>query len=225
MMDCFDEQMAFKGKGGQRLKYLLFDFDGTLANSAEVYMQAWNTYADTYHYLPVKIEDLQTTNHLTIHERAKKFHFPMHKLTIILPKIYRYFNEHVGDVPLFDGVKEMLEELSKKGYYIAILSSNARENIELILEREQIECIQEVLTSKKLFGKDVVMKKFMKKHRITSDELLYIGDELRDIKACNKLAVPFMWVSWGLDGYELIQLENPKYIAHSPQEIVKHLSS
>ena len=57
----------------------------------------------------------------------------------------------------------------------------------------------------------------------TSDELLYIGDELRDIKACNKLAVPFMWVSWGLDGFELIEKENPTYIAHTQKELIKIL--
>jgi phosphoglycolate phosphatase len=205
------------------VKYILFDFDGTLAISAEVYMHAWNTYAPVYRYLPVKMEDLQETRHLTIHERAKKFHFPMHKLAIILPKIYRYFNEHVADVPLYDGIKEMLEKLAQMGYKIVILSSNAKENIELILEKEKIEVVTEVLTSKRLFGKDTVIKKFMKKRGVTAGELLYIGDELRDIQACNKLGVAFMWVSWGLDGYELIQGEKPKYIAHTPAEIVEHL--
>lgn len=205
------------------MKYILFDFDGTLANSAQVYIDAWNSFADKYKYLPITIDDLAEIQHLDNYSKAKKFHFPMYKLSIILPKIYSYFNEHAHEVPLFNGVKEMLETLSSKGYKIIILSSNEKKNIESVLKREDIRTVSEILSSKKLFGKDKVIKKFMKQHKLEPKQLLYVGDELRDIQACNKLGVPFMWVSWGLDGYELIEKENPTYIANTPEDIVKRL--
>lgn len=206
------------------MKYILFDFDGTLANSAKVYIDAWNSFADKYKYLPITMEDLEEIRHLDNYSKAKKFHFPMHKLSIILPKIYRYFQEHANEVPLFDGVKEMLETLSSKGYSIFILSSNKRENIELVLNREDIHEVTDILSAKKMFGKDVVIKKFMKRYQLMPNEILYVGDELRDIQACNKLGVPFMWASWGLDGFELIKKEKPKYVANTPKDIVSHLS-
>ncbi|MBB5149711.1 MULTISPECIES: HAD-IIIA family hydrolase [Ureibacillus] len=206
------------------MRYIIFDFDGTLANSAEVYVDAWNAYAEKYNYLPLKLEDLQQIRHLDHANKAKKYQFPMHKLTFILPKIYQYFHEHIHEVKLFDGVKEMLESISSMGYTIAILSSNKKENIEAILKREQISTVSEVISVKKLFGKDRAMKKFMKHHQITPQSILYVGDELRDIEACNKVGVPFMWVSWGLDSFELIMKENPTYVVHTPKEIVEELS-
>lgn len=211
-------------KGERKLKYIIFDFDGTLANSAQVYIDAWNSLADKYKYLPITIDDLAEIQHLDNHSKAKKFQFPMHKLSIILPKIYRYFNEHAHEVPLFEGMKEMLETLSSKGYKIIILSSNEKRNIESVLKREDIRTISEILSSKKLFGKDKVIKKFMKQYQLKPEQLLYVGDELRDIQACNKLGVPFMWVSWGLDGYELIEKENPQFIVHTPDDIVAQLN-
>ena len=60
----------------------------------------------------------------------------------------------------------------------------------------------------------------MKLKQVDPDELLYVGDEHRDIIACNKVNVPFMWVSWGIDGFDLIEKENPKYVVHKPEEIV-----
>lgn len=202
------------------MKYVMFDFDGTLADSSGVFMNAWNTYADQYDYDPVVREDLVLTRNLTLQQRAKQFRFPMHKLPLILPKIYRYFKENVNEVKLFDGIKEMLDALSEMGYEITILSSNAKENIELLLQQEQIDTVSQVLTSSKLFGKDTVIKKFLKQRQLSAEQLLYVGDEVRDIIACNKVNVPFMWVSWGLDGYEMIEKEKPKYVVHSPKELL-----
>ena len=178
------------------MKYVIFDFDGTLADSNHLFMKAWNLYADQYHYDRVTEEDTVTSKNLTIHERAKKYRFPMHKLPIILPKVYRYFKEHIDEVQLFEGILEMLNSIQQAGYTIVIISSNAKENIELLLKQQQVHVVSQVLTSSRLFGKDTVIKKFMKQQKLTQDDVLYVGDEIRDIIACNKVGVPFVWVSW-----------------------------
>nr|WP_106785083.1 HAD hydrolase-like protein [Lysinibacillus timonensis] len=206
------------------MKYIMFDFDGTLADSTDVFIQAWNMYAPKYHYDPINREGVIATKHLSIQQRAKAYHFPMHKLPIILPKVYRYFKEHVKEVTVFKGIKELLEALRKEGYQISILSSNAKENIELLLKQEGIHSVSEVLSSSRIFGKDTVIKKFLKKHKLLPNQLLYVGDELRDILACNKVNVPFMWVSWGIDGFDLVEREKPKFVVHSPEEILEKLS-
>lgn len=186
-------------------------------------MHAWNTIAEEYNFERVTKEDLITARNLSIGQRAKKYRFPMHKMPIIIPKIYRYFREHINEVKLFNGISEMLNTLSQKGYVIIILSSNAKENIELLLKQEQIDSVSQVITSSKIFGKDTVLKKFIKQHHLEPKQLLYVGDEVRDILACNKVGVPFMWVSWGIDGYELIEKENPKYVVHTPIEVIETL--
>ena len=206
------------------MKYVIFDFDGTLADSNHLFMKAWNLYADQYHYDRVTEEDKVLSKNLTIHERAKKYRFPMHKLPIILPKVNRYFKEHIDEVQLFEGILEMLNSIQQAGYTIVIISSNAKENIELLLKQQKVHVVSQVLTSSRLFGKDTVIKKFMKQQKLTQDDVLYVGDEIRDIIACNKVDVPFVWVSWGLDGYELIEKENPSYVVHSPKELSELLA-
>lgn len=202
---------------------IIFDFDGTLADSMPLFMQAWNTYAGQFNYLPVSEKDLTASRNLTIQQRAKKYGFPMHKIPVILPKVYQYFKAHMNEVALFDGIKDMLDTLAHNGYRIVIISSNAKENIELFLKQEGIETVSQVLTSSRIFGKDTVIRKYMKQQNVTPSQLLYVGDEVRDIVACNKVAVPFAWVSWGLDGFELIEKERPKFVVHSPQELLDAL--
>ncbi|MED3662047.1 HAD hydrolase-like protein [Ureibacillus sp. FSL K6-8385] len=206
------------------MRYIVFDFDGTLANSAQIYIDAWNAYAEKYGYRPIKFEELREIRDLDYYGKAKKYHFPMHKLSIILPKIQQYFKEHIHEVKLFEGIKEMLESLSSSGYKIAIISSNKKENIRGILERENIHSVDEVISARKLFGKDAAIRRFMKRHQLTAQDLLYVGDELRDIVACNRVGVSFMFVTWGLDGLKLIEREKPAYVANSPKEIVEQLS-
>ncbi|KGR77255.1 HAD hydrolase-like protein [Ureibacillus manganicus] len=201
------------------MKYIIFDFDGTLADSTDVFIKAWNLFAPKYRYDPIDIEDVIATKHMSLSQRAREYHFPMHKLPLIMPKVYRYFKENVKDVKLFEGIKEMLNGLAAEGYQIVVLSSNAKENIELLLKQEGVVSVSEVLTSSRIFGKDTVLKKFMRQNQVTPDQILYVGDELRDIQACNKVNIPFMWVSWGIDGFDLVEKENPKFVAHKPEEI------
>lgn len=206
-------------------KYILFDFDGTLADAAKVYVDAWNAFAETYGYLPLTLEEWQGLKHLNHFEKAEKYRFPVEQLSSILPDIHQYFNEHLHEVKLFDGVKEMLETLFLKGYTIVIVSSNQKENIERILERENIDVVSEVVSVHNLFGKDAAIMQLMEDHHLTPQEMLYVGDELRDIEACNKIGVPFMWVSWGMDGFELIEKEKPAYVAHTPEDIIEQLDN
>ncbi|HWL22498.1 MAG TPA: HAD hydrolase-like protein [Ureibacillus sp.] len=205
------------------MKYIIFDFDGTLADSRDVFIKAWNFFAPKYKYHPIDIDGVNATKHMSIIERARVYNFPMHKLPIIMPKVFGYFKANIKDVKLFEGIKDTLNGLAKEGYEIVVLSSNDKENIKLLLKQEGVQSVSAVLTSSRIFGKDAVLKNFMKQKRANPDQLLYVGDELRDIVACNRVKVPFMWVSWGIDGYDLIEKENPKYVVHRPGEIIQIL--
>lgn len=205
------------------LKYIVFDFDGTLADSTDVFIKAWNLFAPKYRYDPIDVEGVIATKHMSLSQRAREYNFPMYKLPIIMPKVYRFFKENIKEVKLFDGIKDMLNDLTAKGYKIVVVSSNAKENIELLLKQEGVDLVSEVLTSSRIFGKDTVLKKFMKQNKVSPDQILYVGDELRDIQACNKVSIPFMWVSWGIDGFDLVEKENPKFVVHKPEEITRNL--
>ncbi|KMY33003.1 HAD family hydrolase [Lysinibacillus xylanilyticus] len=202
------------------MKYIIFDFDGTLADSTAVFASAWNTIAQKYKFKGIELKEIESLKKLSIAERSKLFDFPMYKLPMILPQFYRLYRQSLNDVHLYDGIKEVLMEIDKKGYKILIISSNSQENILEFLKMNRIHCVSNVLSSTRIFGKDKVIKKFLKDSGVTPSDVFYIGDEQRDIVACKKVGVPIIWVSWGYDAIEVIQQEEPEYKVTTPQEIL-----
>lgn len=206
------------------MKTIIFDFDGTIANSSIVFMNAWNEFAPQYGYLQVDESHIQQIRKLTIQQGAKKYNFPMIKLPFILPKMYSYVHTHIHEVEPYEGMVDVLHLLKKAGYKLVILSSNDQRNIESFLQHHQLLLFDKILTSSKLFGKDRTLKLYMKESGEQPHDIFYIGDELRDFEACKKCRIAFGWVSWGLQGEELIEAAGgiaEKF--YEPAHIVKKL--
>jgi len=202
------------------MKYIIFDFDGTLADSTAVFASAWNTLAQKYKFKGIEFKEIESLKKLSMAERSKLFDFPMYKLPMILPQFYRLYRQSLNEVHLYEGIKDVLTEIDKRGYKILIISSNSQENILEFLKMNGIQCVSNVLCSNRIFGKDKVLKKFLKDSNSTASDVLYIGDEQRDIVACKNVGVPIIWVSWGYDSIEVIQQEEPEYKVNAPKEIL-----
>lgn len=202
------------------MKYVIFDFDGTLVDSQLALLSAWNAVAEKYHFKKVKLEELEDLKKISIKERSKLYNVPLYKLPIIMPYFYQSYKKCIKEITLFKGIKELLIEIKNRGYHIAIISSNSKENIASFLEGNEIEGISTILCSSHIFGKDKVIQKFLKENKLNSAEVIYIGDEQRDIVACKKVGIKIVWVDWGYDAFEVIQGEKPDYIVSKPIEIV-----
>jgi len=202
------------------MKYIIFDFDGTLADSTAVFASAWNTLAQKYKFKGIEFKEIESLKKLSMAERSKLFDFPMYKLPMILPQFYRLYRQSLNEVHLYEGIKDVLTEIDKRGYKILIISSNSQENILEFLKMNGIQCVSNVLCSNRIFGKDKVLKKFLKDSSSFASDVLYIGDEQRDIVACKNVGVPIIWVSWGYDSIEVIQQEEPEYKVNAPKEIL-----
>jgi phosphoglycolate phosphatase len=205
------------------IKYILFDFDGTLADSKDVFISTWNQLADKYKFKKIHHQDLDALRKLSIKERAKQLNFPLYKIPLVVPEVYRLYKKSIKDIILFDGVKLLLDELENRGYQIVIISSNSEGNIKEFLRENAVDSVKEVLCSSKIFGKDQVIKKFLQTNKLKGSEVIYIGDECRDIIACKKVPVKIIWVGWGYDSAELVTPEKPDYMVHMPEEILNIL--
>lgn len=202
-------------------RYILFDFDGTIANSEKAILYSWNVVAKMYGYKEVKPDDIQALKKLSIREVSHKLRFKMHMIPFLMPRFYRLYKEAIRDVTIFDGIKDVFLRLEERGYKVAILSSNSRDNILSFLRKHDIHHITNVYTSSSLFGKDKLIRKFLRTHRLTTADVMYIGDELRDIVACRKVGVTMTWVSWGLNSFEAVKEADPDYRAFKPEDILK----
>ena len=224
IIEAFKKLGDKEGKlfNGERefVKYVIFDFDGTLVDSKLAILEAWNTIAEKYRFKKVDESEIDEIKKLTMNERSKRFDFPLYKLPIVMPLFYQTYKKSLEEVELFKGIKDLFEQLNVNGYNIAIISSNAKENIEALLKRQQINNVSEILCSSRVFGKDKIIQRFLKNHQLKSTDVIYVGDEDRDIVACKKVGIKIIWVEWGYDAFEVVKNSKPDYTVSEPKEIL-----
>lgn len=143
-------------------KYIVFDFDGTLVDSQNIFVPIYNQLAEKHGYKAVKEDEIEHLRKLTMTERCKQLDIPLYKLPILALEFYKLYQPAIKNLVLFHGMKDVLDELHKTGYGIAVISSNSEEHIRAFLHNNGIENIQEVYCSKNLFGKDKMIKKIFK---------------------------------------------------------------
>lgn len=205
------------------IKYVVFDFDGTLADSKEVLLTVLDAIAEKHKLVKIERSDIDHLIKLPVTERFKRIKLPLYKLPMLAPEFYRLYKQNLHLIKLIDGMRELLEALRNKGYELAIISSNSESNIREFLNDRQVVGIKDVICSNNLFGKDRVINNFLKKYQLKASEIIYVGDEHRDIVAGRKCGVKVIWVDWGYDDINLARKENPDYIVYKPEDILKIL--
>lgn len=172
------------------LKVLIFDFDGTIADSRITLVKIANELADEFGYDPVTESDIVRLSNLSSKDVIIQSPIPAYKIPFLLRRVKRQLNEHIAYLQPFEGMKEALSNLKKKGCYLGIITSNLGANVSLFLRKNSLDNYFDfVYSANTLFGKNKVINKAIDKHRLLKDEVIYIGDETRDIEAAKKKAI------------------------------------
>lgn len=202
------------------IKYLLFDFDGTLVDSLDITVEVYNQVAEKYKARKLDRKDVEYFKSLSVKERCQFLNFKLYKFPVAALEVYKLFKPFIKELRFFEGMREVLEELHARGYKIAIISTNSEHNIRAFLQHNQVDYIHDVICSNNLFGKNKDIKRFLKTHKLKTSEVIYVGDEIRDLIASKKNGIKVVWVSWGYDQLANARKENPDYMIHKPQEIL-----
>ena len=169
------------------IKFFVFDFDGTLVDSQDVLLDIYNQLAGKYKANKIDPKDFEYIKGLSIAERCKFLNFKLYKFPLMALDVYKLYRQSIKDISFFDGIKELLETLNARGFQIAIISTNSASNIRDFLRRNQIDFINEVICSNKIYGKERDIKRFLKMKKLKVSEVIYVGDEIRDIIASKKM--------------------------------------
>ena len=132
--------------------------------------------------------------------------------------------KEMKNIKFFPGVKKFLYELKDRRYKLAIISSNRVENINKFIEFNKLDIFDFIHGKTDLFGKADYLGKFLKDYNLKKTEVIYIGDEIRDVEACKKAGIKIIGVSWGLHTVEALKKNGVDFIAKKPSEILKIVS-
>lgn len=192
------------------MKYrtVLFDFDGTLADTKTLSIDVINTLAPEFGYPPVEKIEIPALEKMSARELlVRRAHIPLRNI----PKLARFerrghqeMEKRAAEVTLFAGMPELLRQLRAAGCELGIVTSNSATVVAGALERAGVG-VDFVHAGSRFFGKTRAIRDACREYNVDKRYALYIGDELRDLEACKKVGVDFIGVGWGFNSAEALR--------------------
>ena len=125
-------------------------------------------------------------------------------------------------VQVFDGMKTVLKDLKGSNLKLVLLTSNTKSFVEKFFQKENMENIfDEVYFKSGIFSKHLLIKKIAKRNKINKEEILIVGDEVRDIEAAKKAKIKIISVTWGYNSKEILREYKPDFLVSKPKEILE----
>ena len=202
-----------------KYKCVIFDFDGTLANTENVIFRVYNEIAKKYGYKEITHDYIDELKHQPIHNIIKDLGVPYLKVFSLIKKGQKLMKEyHKSMDPYEEDLKETLKILKSKLSYMGIISSNSKKNINTFLKNEKIDTMDFIISSP-LFSKEIKINKLKKKLKLKDEDILYVGDEVRDIVSAKKANIDIASVTYGYNTKEYFSSENPTYFIDDLKEL------
>ena len=206
-------------------RLVIFDFDGTLADSFPWFVRVFNEVADRFRFARMDGQELELLRDLSGRQMVKHLGVPSWKLPLIARHMRKLKARDLHTVSLFPETDQLLRRLSDAGVILAIVSSNAEENVRRILGPEIASRIRFFGCGASLFGKRRSFLRVLKHSGVPPHEALCIGDEIRDLEAARAAGIPFGAVGWGYTTAEALRAHAPEEWFGSMQEIVDVVTS
>jgi len=201
-----------------RYAFVLWDFDGTLADTLAFMVSAYNVVAARRGLRPIR--DTESIRGLSPLAFLRTLGIPLMKAPTLLPGILSAVRRDMPNVRLFAGMPDALNDFRQAGCRMSILSSNSRENILDCLRANDVAGFFEaVLGYRRIFGKGDGIRRFLKGRIKPGERAVYVGDEVRDIVAARKAGVDVAAVTWGYNTRELLAEHAPDYLIDRPEQL------
>lgn len=205
------------------MNIIIFDFDGTIANTLKLADQVYLELSMRYQLKRFSKDEIHELKHLSFQERLKMHHISVFKLPRMIRRTRKIVSKIILNTEPFPKINDLIQTLIHEDYRVCIVSSNSKKNIKSFLKFHQFPSFDHILGNASFFGKDRHIKKLMKKYK--DGRFLYIGDEIRDIISTKEVNCPIIAVTWGYDSYELLQKAEPDDIARDVIELHQLISN
>lgn len=201
---------------GYRL--VIFDFDGTLADSFPWFARVLNDVADRFGFRRTDAAEREALRASGSREILHRLGVPLWRLPMIAAHMRRLKAEAAEEIPLFPGAERMLRQLAERGIALAMVSSDGEENIRRTLG-PAAACIGQYECGASIFGKTARLRRVLRRAGLPPAQAIYIGDEVRDAEAARQAGIAFGAVTWGYARPEALLAERPAQVFASLDEI------
>ena len=209
-------------------KVILFDLDGTLTESGEGITKSVQYALEGIGKPEADLEKLKVFVGPPLTEMFMKYAQVDEETAKKAVEIYRerYSVTGIFENAVYPGIEDMLAQLKKKGYILAVASSKPEVYVRQILNHFGLTQYFTEIGGSEMDGRktnktevieDVLHRLHMEDHR---DQVIMVGDKEHDVYGARKAGLECIAVSFGYGTEEELKQAEPLKIVDSAEEIV-----
>lgn len=217
--------LSLRKRGSSVVKCVLFDLDGTLADTYELILASQRYATRTVLGRVISDERLMATVGTPLADQMADYTDDP-KIVDELCRVYREHNARVHGELLhgFDGVQGMLEGLKAAGMRMGVVTSKRLDAAQRAMDDLGIATFMECVvggtdTARHKPHPDPVLRG-CELMGLPPEDCIYVGDSPFDIRAGNAAGCQTIAVTWGMFNEGRLQEESPTYVAHEPDDVV-----
>jgi len=201
---------------------IIFDFDGTIADSFAITVQVF--YKLTGHSHRLSDKELVRLRGLSMLQAVEELRIRPWKIPFLMMRGRLTLARRMRHVEVQPGVAGVIRELHQAGHQLFIVSSNSQRNIQLFLHKHHMANeFTAVYGSVGLFNKANALKKVLKRNNLDPAKTFYVSDEVRDVTAAQEAGMPVVAVGWGFNTPEILARHNPAHLVENADQLLSLL--
>ncbi|MGB5218728.1 MAG: HAD family hydrolase [Smithella sp.] len=202
------------------MKLFLFDFDGVLADSLDVYEKTvTDCLKDIKQPFVSSREEFLELFEDNFYESLKKKGVDLDVFMKAADDILAQVK--IKDMKPFPAVAPVIAELHKN-HCLIVVSSNDYASIKEALDLFNYDdYFRDILGSDFMFSKKEKILHAAKKYNMDLKNIYYVGDTTGDIKEGKQAGIKTVGVTWGWHSKEKMAAAQPDYLFDQPQELLQ----
>ncbi|ELS00348.1 haloacid dehalogenase superfamily enzyme, subfamily IA [Xenococcus sp. PCC 7305] len=206
-------------------KVIVFDFDGTIADTYQAIVDITNDLSSEFGYQPMSEEELLLFKNLSSKDIVKRTEISLFKIPFLVKRVQKELGHQIADLAPIKGIESVLIALKQRDYVLGIVTSNVEKNVIMFLQKNNLEYLFDFIYSgTNIFGKHRIINEIVRKRKLKKTDVIYVGDETRDIRSARKSGIGIIAVGWGFNSQEILAEYQPDFLAANPTELLEAIS-
>lgn len=204
------------------ITHVIFDFDGTIADSFHVFIDVAKELFDI---------DEALTDEFLEELRGLRRDEVMERLDITrLQALWSYregrrmFTDRMDEVNVFEGMPDVLDAL-QHSYTLGVLTDNDEDVVKDFLASHDLPDFAFVMESSVFQSKTWSLQEVIRREGVEAEQIVYVGDQITDIESAHRAGCEAIGVDWGYNTGTLLESADPERLVSSPEELSSMIQS
>ena len=212
-----------------KYKAIVFDWDGTLMDSISKIVESMQSSAKHLGFPVPDYNQAKDVIGISLLPALKQlFNIQDEKAANDLFHTYKdQFKEHAQiSSPLFSGAIELLEELKKRGYILAVATGKARNGLEHNWEHSNTKhffSASRTADDAQSKPSPDMLQQLLLELDLCADQVLMVGDTVYDMAMAEAINMDRIGVSFGVHSADVLHQHKPLAVIDSLDELLLHV--